>query len=363
MNEAFPDYVGNQPRRTLELAEWLGRGDPSPIIDPEIPIVDPHHHLFGSPNDPLFYEMGDIRDDLDSGHRVIATVYVEAYDSGWRTSGPEQLRPVGEIEKIVGLTREPLLLSSGPCRVAAGIIGHAEMTLGDAVQDVLEAEIAAAEGRFRGVRHRTATIEGAIGKTIKDPPRPNLMLDRNFQKAVAHLGARELTFDAWVYHTQLDELQALADAAPDTAIIVNHVGGPIGVEEFRAQRPAVLRQWESSMRSLAARPNVRVKIGGLGMPLYGFDVHRSEKPSSDRELATHWRPLVDQTIDIFGPERCMFESNFPVDKQSTTYLNLWNAFKILTEGYSRTEKSCLFYRTACNVYRLPEIAREADALW
>lgn len=363
MKEASPDYVGNQPRRTLELTEWLGRGDPSPVIDPEMPIVDPHHHLFGSPNDPLFYEIGDIRDDLNSGHRVIATVYVEAYDSGWRTSGPEQLRPVGEIEKIVGLTREPLLLSSGPCRVAAGIIGHADMMLGDAAQEVLEAEIAAAEGRFSGIRHRTATIEGAVGRTIKDPPRPKLMLDRNFQKAVAHLGARKLTFDAWVYHTQLDELQVLADAAPDTIIIVNHVGGPIGVEEFRARRPEVLREWESSLRSLAARPNVRMKIGGLGMPLYGFDLHRRDKPPSDRDLAAAWRPLVEGALGIFGPERCMFESNFPVDKQSTSYRNMWNAFKSLTNGYSREERAFLFYRTACNVYRLPEAAREADTLW
>ena len=352
MKQVSPDFTGNFPRSTRALSEWLAKADPAPVLDAEIPIIDPHHHLFGSDGDTVFYELEDLRKDLDTGHRIIGTIYVEAYESGWRKTGPKAMRPVGEIEKIVELTREPLMLETGPCQVAAKIIGHADLSLGDAVAEVLDAEIVAANGRLCGIRHRTATIGGAIGRTIKDPPRPHLMLDRGFQKGVRQLGARGLTFDAWVYHTQLPELIALADAAPDTVIIIDHFGGPVGVEEFRSQRTEVLRGWERDLRALAERPNIRMKIGGMGMPVYGFDLHRREMPPSAADLAAHWRPLVETTFDIFGTSRCMFESNFPVDKQSTTYSNLWNAFKVLTKTMSFDEKSSVFFKTACNVYGL-----------
>lgn len=356
-------YRGNQPRSTRDLVAWLARGAAATARDAEIPIVDAHHHLFGAPTDPLFYELGDLERDLSSGHRIIGTVYVEAYDSGWRTSGPEAMRPVGEIEKIIGLTGAPLSLPTGPCQVAAGIVGHADLSLGDAVEAVLDAEAEAGQGRFCGIRHRTATVEGAVGRVGKGHPRAHLLVDPVFQRGVACLGARGLTFDAWAYHTQLSELIALADAVPQTTIIVDHVAGPIGVEEFAANRAEILRRWEIDLRALAARPNIRMKIGGMGMALYGFGFEQRETPPTDVELAAGWTPLIETCIGIFGTQRCMFESNFPVDKQSGSYCNLWNAFKIAVQGCSRAEKADLFYRTACDVYGLPGLRQAGDAAW
>ena len=363
MTHSAPRYVGNQPRSTRALLEWLGQGAAVAARDPSIPIVDPHHHLFGTVGDHLFYELPDLQADLASGHRIIGTVYVEAYDSGWRLSGPEAMRPVGEVEKIVGLTREPLKLPGGPCHVAAGLVAHADLALGDAVQPVLDAEAEAARGRLRGIRHRTATVEGAVGRVGKGHPRPHLLVDPDFQRGVACLGARGLSFDAWAYHTQLGEVIRLADAVPQTTIVINHVAGPIGVEEFREPRAEVLRQWEADLRALAERPNIRMKIGGMGMALYGFGFEQRALPPTDMELAASWRPLIETCIEVFGTRRCMFESNFPVDKQSGSYCNLWNAFKIVAGGFSRDEKADLFYRTACDVYRLPELRQAGDAAW
>jgi L-fuconolactonase len=356
-NNAFP---GSFPRSMRELAEWNIRAPGEDALEPELPIVDAHHHLFGSRDDAVHYRLEDLRQDVAAGHRVIGTVYVEAYESGWRKTGPEAMRPVGEVEMIVGLTGTPVQTPRGSCRVAAGIVSHADLTLGDGVADVLEEQAKAAQGRLRGVRHRTATDDGTVGTFIKNKPRPHLLSDRAFRRGMAHLDRFGLSFDAWIYHTQLGELIELADAFPNTTIVLDHVGGPIGVAEWRPKRAEVLEHWNKNLCELAARRNVRVKVGGMGMTVFGFAFEGGKRPATSTELAQAWQPLIDTCIEGFGTKRCMFESNFPVDKQSCSYVELWNAFKLATQALSQDERRDLFYRTACRTYRLPELARLGD---
>lgn len=355
------DYRGSFPRSAREVSDWQARAPRVDVLEPELPIVDAHHHLFGSVEDTIHYRLEDFRQDITSGHRVIGTVYVEAYESGWRKTGPEAMRPVGEVETIVGPTRPHAQTPHGSCQVAAAIVSYADLTLGEGVADVLEEQRKAAQGRLRGVRHRTATDDGTVGRFIKDRPRPHLMSDRAFRQGFAQLDRFGLSFDAWMYHTQLDEVIDLADAFPNTTIVLDHVGAPIGVAEFRAKRGEVLAQWEKSLRALAARPNVSVKLGGMGMTVFGFGFERAEEPPTSHELVRAWRPLIDTCIEAFGTKRCMFESNFPVDRQSCSYVELWNAFKLATRAFSHRERGDLFYRTACRTYRLPELMRLGDA--
>ena len=355
------DFRGSFVRSVAELSAWHGRAESADPLEPELPIVDAHHHLFGSAADAVHYRLDDLREDIGGGHRVIGTVYVEAYDSGWRTTGPEDLRPVGEIDMIVAMTERLADTKRGECRIAAGIVAHADLTLGDGVAGVIEAEVEAAQGRLRGIRHRAATVGGTVGAFIKDPPRPHLLTEPGFRAGFAHLASCGLCFDAWLYHTQLDELIDLADAFPDTVIVLDHVGAPIGVAEFRAQRDEVLGQWREALRALAARPNVRVKVGGMGMTVFGFGFERGDRPPTAGDLVDAWQPLIDTCVESFGTSRCMFESNFPVDKQSCSYVELWNAFKLATQGWSQDERTDLFYRTACRTYRLPDLERVADA--
>ncbi|MDE2200167.1 MAG: amidohydrolase family protein [Rhodospirillales bacterium] len=356
------EFRGNQPRSTPELAAWLAAEGNVAAIKAGFPIVDPHHHLFGAPTDRLFYRMEDLLADADCGHRIIGTVYVEAYESGWRTNGPDALRPVGEVEWVAGLTAAPLPLQAGPCQVAAGIVSHADLSLGDAVEEVLDAEMAASDGRLRGVRHRTATVDGAIGRMTPNARKPLLLADPGFRRGFRHLKRLGLSFDSWVYHPQINELVSLADEFPECRIVVNHMAGPIGVAEFRARRTDVLREWASGMQALARRANVVMKIGGLGMPLLGLGFEHDPTPPTGALLAKAWRPYIETCVDAFGTSRCMFESNFPVDKQSSSYCALWNAFKLVTIGWSQEECCDLFYRTACRTYRLPELESYAQTI-
>lgn len=360
--ERSPDYRGTLLRSDQELQEWHAQAHCADAIEPWLPIVDAHHHLFGHPQDRIHYRMDALQRDISGGHKVIGTVYCEAYFSGWRQTGPRILQPVGEVEFIVDATTSPSSTPHGDCQVAAGIVSHADMTLGDAAADVLEAQLDAGRGRLRGVRHRTATVEGTVGSFIEHPPAPRLMCDPKFKQGVAQLQRYGLSFDAWIYHTQLEEFIALADAFPDTTFILNHVGAPIGVAEYRNRRAEVLAYWETQLRVLAARPNVFVKIGGMGMTVFGFGFEHGAAPAQAGDLAHAWKALIDLIIEVFGTQRCMFESNFPVDKQSCSYTELWNAFKLCTRDLSPAERCDLFYRTACRVYRLPDLERLGDSL-
>lgn len=354
------EYRGNQHRSTADLLEWQALTSPEAAPEPGLPIVDPHHHLFNTATDRLYYRREDMERDLSGGHKVVGTVYVAAYGAGWRKDGPEGMRSVGEVERIVRLSETPLSTPLGTCNLAAGIVSDVDLGLGDRVGEVLEAHVAAGAGRLRGVRHYTTYHDGSLSKFIPNAPR-HVMADSGFRRGFAQLKQYGLSFDALVYHTQLHELAELADAFPDTPIVLNHVGMPVGVLEFSSQRSEVRRQWDADMRRLASRSNVRVKVGGMGMPIFGNGFEYGEKPAQTQALVQAWQPLIEVCIGAFGPQRCMFESNFPVDKQSCGYVQLWNAFKRATRSYSASERQALFYRTACQTYGLPKLEVACDA--
>lgn len=356
-----PEYRGNRPRSTQDLEGWHAVAPREAVLDPLMPIVDAHHHIFGTAADPHFYRLQDLGQDVAGGHHLIGTVWVEAYEVGWRTDGPPELRSVGEVEGVVRLTSTPVHGEHGHCDVAAGMVSNVDLMLGDRVVPVLEAHVEAAAGRLRGVRHHAMHDEGKVGSYVKNS-RPCILAEPSLRRGVARLDHFDLTFDALVYHPQIDEVADLADAFPDLTIILNHMGQVLGVADFAPRREAVRAQWERAMRSLALRPNVHVKIGGMGMPMFGFGFEAGAAPATSQTLAQAWQPYIDLCLEAFGSERCMFESNFPVDKQSCSYTALWNAFKLATRSLSESERRDLFYRSACRAYRLPGLQATGDGI-
>ena len=328
--------------------DWLARRSET-ILEPALPIVDPHHHLWDRPG--WKYMLDDLLADLNSGHNIIATVFVQAR-SMHRAGGPEEMKPVGETEFVNGVAAMSAAGIYGKTKICAGIVGHADLRLGARVQAVLEAHIRAGGGRFRGIRHITAWD---ADPTLMNPayaPPPGLMADATFREGFARLAPLNLSFDAWLYHPQIDELTALAQAFPETQICLNHVGGPLGIGVYAGKRDAVNAKWAASIRALAKCPNVVVKVGGMAMRIAGFDFHERSDPPSSEALAAAWKPWVETCVEAFGASRCMFESNFPVDKGSYGYAPFWNACKILARGASAEDKTALFSGTATRFYRL-----------
>ena len=329
--------------------DWLDQRREE-IIEPDLPIVDPHHHLVDRPETGR-YLLPQLLADIGTGHNITATVYLE-WLSMYRADGPAELRPVGEIEFANGVAAMSASGTYGKPRVCAGIVGYADLALGAPVEKVLEAMIAAGGGRFRGIRFITATHpdQAAWGSLVNRPA--GLLLDQKVREGFARLAPLGLSFDAWMYHTQLGELVELARAFPETQIVLDHVGGAIGLGRYAGKRDEVFAEWSRRIRELAACPNLHIKLGGLGMRMFGFTHHTGELPPSSEELAAAWRPYIETCIAAFGPERAMFESNFPVDKGSCGYAALWNAFKRITAGCSAAEKAALFAATATKFYRL-----------
>ncbi len=327
--------------------DWLSlyRED---AIEPELPIVDAHHHLWDHPGNRYF--LADLLADL-AGHRVVATVAVEC-GSMYRLDATPALRPVGETEFVNGIAAMSASGGYGECRVAAAIIGSADLLLGDAVKPVLEAHLTAGGGRFRGIRYNSVWHPDPSARGSLANPPPFVLSDPMFRAGIAALLPLGLSFDAWMYHTQLGELVDLARAFPDTTIILNHSGGAIGIGPYAGRRDAVFAEWSASMREVAACPNVLLKLGGLGMRLFGFSFAEKPQPPTSRELAQAWAPYVTACIEMFGAQRCMFESNFPVDKGTCSYGVLWNAFKQITAGATADERTALFSGTATKAYRL-----------
>ena len=353
-------YRGNRHRTMRDLLAWHAGHAPEAVLEPRLPIVDPHHHLYGSKAEDNHYTWEDLGSDLGAGHRVMGTVYLEAYDSGWRTAGPPELCSTGEVEMIVRESgKGPLRTPWGECQVAAGIVSNVDLLQGDATASVLAAHTAAAQGRLRGVRHHLTHDTGAAGRFVYNKP-PRLAYDSQFRRGFACVQEAGLSFDVFIFHTQLDELADLARAFPRTPIILNHVGTMIHVAEFAGRREAVIADWQRQMRGLAQLPNVFVKVGGLGMPIFGFGFEHADRPARSDGLVAAWQDIIDFCVDLFGASRCMFESNFPVDKQPCGYVELWNAFKRATARRNAAERQDLFYRTACRVYRLPELERACD---
>ncbi len=337
--------TGKPPRiYDLPRPEWLA-GREEEVIDPDRPIVDAHHHLWDRPGESYLAE--DAYADMTSGHNVVASVYVECHNA-YRTRGPEAFRPVGEVEFADAVARR----DHGSVALCSAIVGHADLMLGDGVRPVLEAEIVAGGGRFRGIRHSTA-YDGDPAVAAIYPIRPRgLMADPAFRRGFAHLAQLGLSFDAWLLHPQIDELAELAAAFPDTPIILNHVGGPIGVGRYADDRTAALHAWRDAIGRLAKAPNVHVKLGGLAIRLLGHDFSDLTAPPSSEDLAILWRPYVEGCLDAFGPERCMVESNFPPDKGQCSYRTLFNTFKRIAAPCSEAEKDAVFSGTASRVYRL-----------
>jgi L-fuconolactonase len=343
-------YAQPRPTRSSTVRQdWLDRRK-EPILEPELPIIDPHHHLWVRPG--WRYLLDDLLLDTNSGHNIVATVFVQA-TSMYRETGPVEMRPVGETEFVNGVAAMSASGIYGKTRVAAGIVGHADLTLGSRVEPVLSALVRAGGDRFRGIRHITAwDADAAIPKNPAYPAPPRLLADKTFHEGFAVLSRLGHSFDAWMYHPQLDELADLAGAFPDARIVLNHAGGPVGIGAYRSKRDEVFSRWAASIKALAAHQNVYIKVGGLGQAINGFGFNEQAEPPSSEMLAATFRPYVETCIEAFGTSRSMFESNFPVDKVAYSYPVFWNACKLLTKGASSTEKADLFAGTAARFYRL-----------
>jgi predicted TIM-barrel fold metal-dependent hydrolase len=328
--------------------DWLAQYTEE-IIDPKRPIVDPHHHLWDRGG--LRYLIEEMSDDIASGHNIIATVYVDCR-SMYRARGPEAFRPVGEVEFANGVAAMAASGGYGPALICAGIVSHVNLLLGDGAKPVLEAEITAGQGRFRGIRHSSAyDADPDIAHMYATRPK-GLLLDSTFRKGFACLAPLGLSFDAWLFHPQLSEFVDLARAFPATKIVLDHCGGPVGLGRYAGRREQTFPVWKASIQQVAKCPNVVVKLGGLAMRLLGFDFHERSKPPSSEQAAAAWRPYIETCIEAFGPERCMFESNFPPDKGQCSYQVIFNAFKRIAAPYSEAEKTALFSKTATDFYRL-----------
>jgi L-fuconolactonase len=326
-------------------AAWLAQYREE-ILEPELAIIDPHHHLWDHHGG---YFLDELLADTDAGHNIVATVFLQC-GYAYRKGGPEERKPVGETEFVVGIAKEAERRRT-KTRVCAGIVGAADLALGDKVEDVLRAHVDVAGARFKGIRHITARHDEFNASLLPRPPHRQ-MYDPVFRQGFARLMAMDLTFDAWLYHTQIPELTDLARAFPDAPIVLNHVGGPLGVGPYKGKRDRAREEWLTAMRDLARCPNVHVKLGGMAMAISGFDFHKEPKPPSAERLAAEWRPYMETSIELFGAKRCMFESNFPVDKAMASYPVLWNALKRIAAGASAADKAALFRNTAASFYRL-----------
>ncbi len=331
-----------------EHAAWIGQVHEE-ALEPDLPICDPPHHLWldtGHPGWP--YTLHDLHADSSAGHNIVRTVFLECH-AEYRADGPEHLRPVGETEFVVELAERSA--SSGQAEIA-GIMGHADVSRGDAVEEVLAAHEDAGRGRFRGVRYSTAQdAHPPLAMTHSTP-----MGDPDYRAGVRKVGSMGYTYDAMVYHPQLPALVKVARACPDTPIVVNHLGCLLGTGPYKDRREEILAFWRSAMADLAACPNTFLKVGGIGMPMMGFRWDKQDVPPTSEELAKPWAEPIQWAIETFGPDRCLFESNFPVDKQGAGYVVLWNAYKRIAAHYSPAEKRDLFHDTAARAYRLPTLA-------
>jgi L-fuconolactonase len=325
-------------------------GRDEPVLFPEIAIVDSHHHLFDRPTGRYLFE--DYLSDINLGHKVVASVYVETLAMA-RQDGPELLRPLGEVEFANGVGAMSASGTYGPSRVAAAIVGYADLSAGPEVGELLDRAIAAAPDRFRGVRQLTMDHpDEALWRFVTNRPAPGLLHSPGFRPGFAQLAARGLSFDAAVLHHQLPEIGDLAGAFPETTIVLNHMGQALGLDRSPDERIDAFTNWRAQLQELAQRPNVVCKIGGLGLPFWGFGFERRTDPIGYLELAETWRPFVETAIEAFGVDRCMMESNFPADGRSCGFVPLWNALKHIVRDASDDEKATLFRETATRVYRI-----------
>jgi len=333
--------------------DWLALTQ-EPTLEPELPICDPHHHLWDYRTERIPYQrylLHELAADIHSGHNVRSTVFIEAR-SMYRADGPEEMRPVGEVEFVQGLAAASASGLYGPGRAAAAIVGHANLNLGERVTPVLEALQTASPNRFRGIRHSVTWDPHPEVENTAAHKMEKQLASEQFRAGARVLARKGMSLEGWLYFPQLPELADFAKAVPDLTIILNHVGGLMRVGPYANRDDEVLATWRSGIAAVAKCPNVYMKLGGLGMPRTGFDWHTRSKPVGSEELAASMAPWLTYCIEQFGPNRCMFESNFPVDKVSFSYNVMYNAFKRLSKGYSAAERAAMFHDTATRVYRI-----------
>ena len=341
-------HAPNQFGRIVAPDEhWLAQQPPEPILDPGLPIIDTHHHLWIRGGHR--YLLDDYLADAATGHNLVASVFLQCH-AMYRADGPEELRAIGETEFVNGIAAMSASGLFGTPRVAAGIVGFADLTLGDRVEPVLEAHIRAGGGRFRGVRDSgNYDPDPIIGNGASEPHR---YMQPAFRAGLARLTQLGLSLDAWTFFAQMHETIDLARACPDANIIMGHCGGLLGYGPYAGKRDEVFAAWKAGIVALAKCPNVSMKLGGMMMRLAAFDYLAMDAPPTSEALAGYWRPYIETCIEAFGPERCMYESNFPVDKMGIGWAALWNAFKRISAGASTAEKAALFSSTARRVYQL-----------
>ena len=330
------------------------RGDEEPALEPGLPIIDPHHHLWDlRPGTPRFMFPEVLADLGASGHNITETVFIEC-GSMYRANGPREMRFVGEVEFVNGVAAQSASGNYGPMRVASGIVGRADFTTGDAVKPVLEALIHAGDGRLKGTRYNAfytdVPVMGMEHAPLITPK--GLLADTKFRQGASALANYGLSMDTGCFHPQLMDMAAFISAVPNVTVVLNHVGGPLLVGRYTTDMNATFAEWKKGMSEVAKRPNVVVKLGGLGQD-WNYAIGHVDPPSSSVALAEKWKPWIETTIELFGPQRCMFESNFPVDKTTASYGTIWNAFKRITAGASADEKAALYGGTARRAYRLP----------
>jgi predicted TIM-barrel fold metal-dependent hydrolase len=332
--------------------EWLNQHIEDPI-SPNIPIIDPHHHLwdvgFGR------YYIEELLEDINSsGHNILSTVYIMSSSNTkiYSKDGLEEFKPLTEIEFATSEGKRADLIPNNKVKVNASIVGSVDLTYGNKLKPVLEKAVNISEGRLKGIRMLLAShtdpriSSGAVKSDL------GLMLHPNFIDGAKCIQDANLSLDFWIYHTQLNEMEKIARALPDLTIILNHIGGPIHLGEYEGKQAATHREWRSAMMRLSRIPNINVKLGGLGMAVNGAKFHNSKFPPNSVQLSDVWKPWIYETIDMFGFDRCMFESNFPVDKGSCSYGALWNAFKILAKDMSDDEINKLFSKNAAKIYKI-----------
>ena len=318
------------------------------IVDAERPIIDTHHHLWENTSMWGRYVLDDLWADTESGHNIEKTVFIDCR-SGYRTDGPEHLRPVGETEFVAGVAAASAE-RAGAATIAA-IVSHANMRLGAAVEEVLAAHEEAGRGLFRGIRHAgPSDSTGTLTNAGRGWPCPYGEAD--FREGVRTLGKLGYTYDTWHFFHQNRDYLALAQAVPDTTMILDHFGTPLGVGAYAGRQEEIFAQWKDDIAAIAECPNVFAKLGGLAMPDNGFGWDKRDTPPTSDEFAAAQRRYYLHTIECFGPERCMFESNFPVDKLSVSYHVMWNGMKKIVADFGEEEKHAMFRGTAEKVYRL-----------
>lgn len=339
-----PKAVLHQPIRP----EWLALTQEA-VIEPERPIIDAHHHLWDKPG--ARYLRAEMLADIESGHNIVATIFAEG-GANYLSDGEPALRSLGETRLAAQAAAESVADTASATLLCAGIIGFVDLMLGDAAGPILDQHMLAANGRFSGVRNASAWhVNPAARGSVRDSS-PGILYTPSFRAGLANLAERKLVFDAWMYHTQLLELVELARDFPELKIVINHQGGPLGIGPYAGRRPAVFEDWAHALQRLAKFGNVHIKLGGFGMTMAGFEFHQQDRAPNSDDLAAGWGPYMRFCIDTFGAQRCMFESNFPVDKGTTSYSVLWNAFKKIAAPYSESEKTAVFYQTAVDVYAL-----------